>query len=110
MKQIDYNGNFEFFELENSIEIALPVKYEIGQNYPNPFNPKTKIAFELPERAMVTIKLYDMIGREVRTILKEERDGGYYVMDFDAGNLSSGVYFYRMISGKFIKTLKMSLV
>jgi len=110
LKQIDYNGNFEYFELENTIEVALPTKYELGQNYPNPFNPATKIAFELPEAARVSIILYDMLGREVKRILNEDKDGGYYVIDFNAGDLSSGVYFYRMISGKFVKTLKMSLV
>lgn len=110
IKQIDYNGNFEYFELMDIIEVVLPLKFNLGQNYPNPFNPRTKIEFELPEAAKVNILLYDILGREVKTIMNENKDGGYYLLEIDASNLSSGIYFYRMIAGNYVKTLKMSLL
>ena len=88
----------------------LPDDYEISQNYPNPFNPATTIKYGLPERSFVELKLYDMLGREVTTIVNEEQDAGYYEIEFNASTLASGVYFYRLQAGSFIETKKMVLM
>jgi hypothetical protein len=114
LKQIDYNGNFEYFSLESDVVINPPGNFEMSQNYPNPSNPNSKINFEMPVNGRVTIKVYDITGREVVTLLDETREADYYTIEFDGSNLASGAYFYRIISegeGKsFTKTLKMILV
>ena len=96
LKQIDYNGNFEYHYLESIVEIGIPTKYDISQNYPNPFNPTAKIDFDLPFDSKVSIELYDMSGREVMTIINDQRSAGYYTVQMNTGNLSSGTYFYRI--------------
>ncbi len=114
LKQIDYNGNYEYFSLEPDVSIYPPGNFEMSQNYPNPSNPKSKISFELPEEGRVTIKIYDITGREVITLLDETRAADYYTIEFDGTNLASGVYFYRIDAAgslqHFSKTLKMILV
>ncbi|MCX6158128.1 MAG: T9SS type A sorting domain-containing protein [Ignavibacteriae bacterium] len=114
LKQIDYNGNFEYHNLATIVDVALPTKFNLSQNYPNPFNPTTKIDFDLPFDSKVNIVLYDMTGREVKTLVNETRTAGYYTVQFNAADLSSGMYFYRIItksSGKdFVMTKKMMLV
>ncbi len=107
LKQIDYNGNFEYFELNNTVEIGVPAKFDLSQNYPNPFNPVTKINFDIPESGLVKIKVYDLLGKEVATIINEIKDAGYYTISFDASKLSSGLYFYRLSSKGFSSVLKM---
>ncbi|MFA5012766.1 MAG: T9SS type A sorting domain-containing protein, partial [Ignavibacteria bacterium] len=83
-------------------------------NYPNPFNPTTKIDFDLPLDSRVNIKLYDISGREVKTIMNEQRAAGYYTVQFNSAELSSGVYFYRIMAkssgADFIMTKKMMLI
>ncbi len=96
LKQIDYNGSFVYFELGNTIEISAPAKYDISQNYPNPFNPATKIDFALPFDSRVKVVVYDITGREMKTVLNESRTAGYYTITFDGSSLSSGVYFYHI--------------
>jgi len=110
LKQIDYNGNYEYFELEGIAEIGVPDKFDISQNYPNPFNPVTKINFEIPKSTLVEIKLYDMSGREVKTLVNEIKNAGYYTIDFNGSGLSSGVYLYVFRADGFSRTMKMSLV
>lgn len=88
----------------------IPGTYSLSQNYPNPFNPATKINFAVPVSGNVSIKLYDILGREAAEILNKEMNAGSYTIDFDASKLSSGAYFYRMESGNFVKTMKMVLV
>jgi len=111
LKQIDNNGNFEYYNLNVVIEVGLPTKYTLSQNYPNPFNPTTKIDFALPNDSKVSIKVYDMTGREVMNIMNnEQKTAGYYTININASMLSSGVYFYRMISDKFIETKKMAII
>ncbi|MCX7833838.1 MAG: M20/M25/M40 family metallo-hydrolase [Ignavibacteria bacterium] len=89
---------------------GIPKVYELSQNYPNPFNPVTKINYAIPKNSFVTLKIYDLLGREVATLINEEKPAGYYSIDFDASNLSSGIYFYRLSAGDFIKTMKMTLM
>ncbi len=114
LKQIDYNGNYEYFELESDVVIARPSTFSLSQNYPNPSNPKSKIDYEIPVDGKVTIRLYDILGKEAVSIVNESKLAGYYSAEFDGTNLASGVYFYRIMveggSQKFSKTLKMILV
>lgn len=94
LKQIDYNGNFKYYDLASEVQVGIPSKFVLAQNYPNPFNPSTKIDFDLPENAKVSIKLFDVSGKEVANILNDYRTAGYYSNLFNAGRLSSGIYFY----------------
>ncbi|CAN5500702.1 hypothetical protein BH10BAC5_BH10BAC5_26920 [soil metagenome] len=87
-----------------------PTKYELFQNFPNPFNPSTKINFSLPKQGLVTLKIYDMLGKEVSTLVNEIRTAGNYSVDFNASNLASGVYFYRIESADFRDTKRMMLI
>lgn len=89
---------------------STPVAYKLSQNYPNPFNPSTKIDFSIAKNASVRIIIYDILGRVVRTLLDEKRNAGSYSVDFDAKNLSSGVYFYRLETEGFSDVKKMVLV
>ncbi len=89
---------------------GLPDDYQLSQNYPNPFNPTTTISYSIPNESFVTIKVYDILGREVETLVNEEKNAGNYNVNFNAGNLSSGIYFYRMQAGNFIQTKKLLLL
>ncbi len=84
--------------------------YELFQNYPNPFNPNTKINFALPKQGFVTLKIYDITGREIKTLVNEVKQAGYYTVDFNASHLSSGVYFYKIQSGDFSSVKRMVLI
>jgi len=106
LKQIDFNGNFEYFELAEEVSIGIPDKFELSQNYPNPFNPVTNLEFGIAKLEFVSIKIYDVIGRELITLVNEVKEPGYYKIQFNAGNLSSGVYFYRMEAGDFVTVKK----
>lgn len=88
----------------------LPVKFELGQNYPNPFNPVTTIKYSVPKQAFVTLKIYDLLGREVKTLVNENRSAGTYEVEFNAFHLASGVYFYRMEAGDFVDVKKLVLL
>lgn len=88
----------------------VPVKFELGQNYPNPFNPITRIKYSVPKQSFVSIKIYDVLGREVKTLVNEMRTAGNYEVDFNASYLASGVYFYRMESGDFSDVKKFVLL
>jgi hypothetical protein len=114
LKQIDYNGNFEYHNLANIVEIGIPNKFNISQNYPNPFNPITKIDFDLPYDSKVTIKLYDISGREVMTLVNETKTTGYYTVQMNGINLASGMYFYRITANGngqiFVNVKKLVLI
>jgi len=88
----------------------IPDKFSLGQNYPNPFNPVTKINYALPSDVKVVIKIYDILGREVKTLINEFKKAGYYDISFDGTNLATGVYFYRIEAGEFVQSKKMVLV
>ena len=88
----------------------LPDKFELSQNYPNPFNPVTKINYAIPKQSVVTVKVFDMLGREVAVLVNEQKAAGYYSIDFDATALSSGVYIYKMKAGEYVQTKKMVLL
>jgi len=84
--------------------------YSVSQNYPNPFNPSTSIRYGIPERSFVTIKIYDILGNEITTLINEEKSAGSYEVEFDAAGLSSGIYFYTLSTGNFLSTKKMILL
>ena len=88
----------------------IPTRFELSQNYPNPFNPTTKINFAIPKQGLVTMKIYDVLGREVRTLVNEVKQAGNYTVDFNASEFASGVYFYKLTSGDFSDIKRMILV
>jgi hypothetical protein len=87
-----------------------PSSFKLEQNYPNPFNPTTNINFSLPKASEVSIKVYDMLGHEVMTLVNGHMNAGNHVAILDASGLSSGVYFYKMIAGSFTDTKRLTLV
>jgi hypothetical protein len=89
---------------------GIPKKFDLKQNYPNPFNPVTKIQYEISKAGYVSIKVFDILGREVATPVSANMEAGYYIYDFDASALSSGVYIYKMTSSTFEKTMRMVVV
>lgn len=89
---------------------SIPNAFSLGQNYPNPFNPATKIAYTIPSNGLVTLKLYNILGKEVATLVNEVKSAGKYDVTFNGSSLSSGVYFYRLESGNFVDTKKMFLL
>jgi len=91
-------------------EITLPISYSLNQNYPNPFNPVTTIKYQIPELSFVTLKVYDVLGNEIATLVNDEKPAGSYEVEFDGTELTSGVYFYRLLAGSFVETKKMILM
>jgi hypothetical protein len=113
LKQIDNNGNFEY---SNTIEVStLPAKFELSQNYPNPFNPSTSIKYYIPKNSYVTLVVYDMLGREVISLVNEQESPGYHEvswngLDNKGESVSSGIYVYKLTAGSFTQTKKMNLL
>jgi hypothetical protein len=135
---VDYNiGNvesdtIEFMITDNKsiyltkqfiLQYTLPSEFELFQNYPNPFNPVTKIRFALPQSvrvetsnvgsrhaSTVQLKVYDVLGNEVTTLVNEQKEPGHYEVDFNAASFASGVYIYRLQAGSFISTKKMMIL
>lgn len=110
LKQIDNNGNFKYYDLTGEVNIGIPAKFSLYQNYPNPFNPNTIINYDIPQDSKVVIKIYDINGREVKTLVNEFKTAGYYSNEFDGSNLSSGSYFYNLKAGEFNVSKGMQLV
>ncbi len=110
LKQIDYNGNFEYFELNSDVIVQNPSSFSISQNYPNPSNPKSRIDFEIPEKTNVNIKIYNLLGEEVLKLMDEVKEAGYHSAEIDGSNIASGVYFYVIQAGKFKAVKKMILL
>jgi hypothetical protein len=94
----------------NQPDSPIPTAFSLSQNYPNPFNPSTSISFDIPDQSYVTLKIYDLLGREVDNLVNEELNSGSYNIVWNAENLSSGVYFYNLVSGSFSETKKMVLL
>jgi hypothetical protein len=90
--------------------IGLPKQFTLSQNYPNPFNPTTIIQYSLATKQFVTLKVYNLLGKEITTLVNEERPEGQYSLNFNAGNIPSGVYFYTIRAGSFTETKKMLLL
>jgi hypothetical protein len=111
LKQIDYNGNYNYFDLKNEVEVGVPSKFNLSQNYPNPFNPSSKIDVEFAADVKANLVVYDLTGREVLSIFKNQFfSAGYYTFNLSGLNLSSGTYFYRLSSDKFTDIKKMVMI
>jgi Secretion system C-terminal sorting domain len=109
LKQIDYDGSFEYSKVVE-VEIPLPNKFSLSQNYPNPFNPVTSMQYTIGNRQLVTLKVYDILGREIATLVNEEKPAGEYEVEFNGTNLPNGIYFYQLNAGEFSETKKMVLI
>ncbi len=108
LKQIDFDGTFEY---SSEIEVdAAPASFSLEQNYPNPFNPSTKIIYSIPQKSFVTLIVFDPLGSIIAELVSEEKEAGRYEIDFNASDLSSGIYFYKIEAGSFIETKKMILL
>ncbi len=94
----------------NKIGANAPNKYDLFQNYPNPFNPITNIKFQIPQTKFLSLKVYDALGKEVRTLIEQELKPGFYETKFDAAGLASGIYFYKLVTDKFTDVKKMIVV
>ena len=98
------------------IKYAAPKEFSLSQNYPNPFNPTTKIRYtiappNLPKgEALVQLKIYDILGKEVETLVSQEQTAGYYEVNFDGSRYASGVYIYRLVAGDYVSTKKMMMI
>ena len=90
--------------------LLKPNEFYLSQNFPNPFNPATKIAYQVPHKTFVTLTVYDILGREISTLVKEEMSMGAHVVEFDASHLPSGIYFYTLRATSFVETKKMILL
>jgi hypothetical protein len=111
LKQTDYNGNFKYYDLNTDVIVGIPTKFDLSQNYPNPFNPSTKINVDLPKDTKVSLKIYDLSGREIAVLINnEQRPAGYYTVEFNGSSLASGIYFYRIITEQNTAVKKMALV
>lgn len=110
LKQVDYDGTYEYSEEVTVKNSTIPEHYFLSQNFPNPFNPGTTIEFTLPKREVVTLTVYDVLGNEVATLIGEVMDAGFHKIKFNADRLSSGVYIYKITAGSFVKTKKMIML
>ena len=108
LKQIDNDGTYEYSDI---VEVEfVPTEFALYQNYPNPFNPSTKIKYSIPQESIVTIKVFDILGEEVATLLNEKQEAGTYDVDFDGRNLGSGIYLYKMEAETFSQIKKMLII
>jgi len=108
LKQVDFDGSFDYSSVVE-VNVNKALNYSLAKNYPNPFNPSTKIKFAIPARQHVTLKVFNLLGNEVATLVNDVRDAGSYTVEFNAKNLSSGVYYCRIQAGSFTQTNKMIL-
>lgn len=109
LKQLDFDGSFEYSSTVE-VEGISPSVFSLKQNYPNPFNPSTKISFTLPIESNVKISVYNLIGQKVAEVVNSKFEAGNHSVDFNAGNLSSGIYFYKIEAGSFTSMKKMQLM
>lgn len=109
LKQIDYDGSITYSQ-EIEIDVKLPNVFELEQNYPNPFNPVTTIKYNLPKASEVALTIYDVLGREIKTIVNEQQQPGSYEVNWNASNISSGIYFYQLKTNDYVNTKKMLLL
>jgi len=103
-------GMFTIGSVLSSENESPPNEFKLEQNYPNPFNPSTKIKFSLPNESFVSLKVYDVLGKKVTTLINKEKSAGFYEVSFNGANLTSGVYFYKIEAAKFVQTKKMILI
>ncbi|MBX2976963.1 MAG: T9SS type A sorting domain-containing protein, partial [Ignavibacteriaceae bacterium] len=111
LKQIDFDGTVHYSK-EVLIDATKPGSYQLYQNFPNPFNPETQIKYEIKNNELVRLTLFDVLGREVKTLVNEEQEAGFYstLVSINDIGASSGIYFYRLIAGDYVDTKKMTLI
>ncbi len=109
LKQIDYNGTYAYSEIV-SVDNLAPSGFVLEQNYPNPFNPSTRIKYAIAGKQFVSLKVYDLLGNEIATLVNEEKPAGTYEVEFNANRLSAGVYYYTIVTENFVQTKKMILL
>jgi hypothetical protein len=110
IKQVDFDGSYKYYDLNQDVEIAAPISYALSQNYPNPFNPTTKIKYSVPFDGFVNIAVFNILGKKVANIVSSVQKAGNYELTFDATNLASGMYIYRMEAGDFVSIKKMMIL
>jgi hypothetical protein len=108
LKQIDLNGSFTYSPVVN-VDFSN-LSYKLSQNYPNPFNPTTSISYSIPEKSFVKLEIFNTLGQKVKTLVNEEKESGNYSINFRAENIPSGMYLYKLSTGKFSETKKMLLL
>ena len=94
----------------SNLDNQIPNRFSLGQNYPNPFNPSTRIQYQVSNGSQVSLKVYDVLGNQVATLVDEYKPAGSYEVDFKAINLASGMYLYKIQAGSFVETKKMILL
>jgi photosystem II stability/assembly factor-like uncharacterized protein len=109
LKQIDYDGTFGYSQIVE-VDIPFVIEFSLSQNYPNPFNPSTSLQYAIGSRQFVTLKVFDILGREVATLANEEKSAGEYEVEFDGSALTSGIYFYQLQAGEYSSVKKMILL
>ncbi len=109
LKQVDFDGTSELSDVIET-EVSTPLDYSLSQNYPNPFNPTTTISYSIPNDGHVTLKVYDVLGNEVASLVDEQKQTGKFDVQFNASSLSSGVYYYQLKAGEFTSTKKLVLM
>ena len=109
LKMVDIDGTYEYSKVIE-VNTHLPSKFSLSQNYPNPFNPNTTIRYQLPQNSFVTVKVFDVLGKEVEILVNEEKDAGNYEVNFDASKLASGIYLYKMQTENFTEIRKLLLL
>jgi hypothetical protein len=109
LKQIDFDGSFEYSS-EVEVNFIFANDFRLSQNYPNPFNPATTIEYQIPKTTFVTIKVYDVLGKEVVTLVNEDKPAGIHEVNFEPKDLTSGLYLYKIFAGGFEQTRKMLLL
>lgn len=109
LKQIDFDGKYEYSDVAN-VAVDAPFSFSVKQNYPNPFNPVTVISYQLPVSSQVILRVYDVLGKEVITLVKENQSAGKHQVNFDGKDLPSGMYIYKVQAGSSLQIKKMLLV
>ena len=109
LKQIDTDGKYEYSNVV-SVDLEAPSQYSLNQNYPNPFNPSTKITFSIPNDGLVTMKVFDVLGREVASLVNENKIAGNYEVVFNGTGIASGIFICKMSSANFSSSIKMLML
>jgi hypothetical protein len=109
---MSYYGSHDIWPPEGvkALNTGIPATYSLSQNYPNPFNPTTNIKYSITKESQVTLKVFDVLGREVENLVNQKQAAGSYEVNFNASKLSSGIYIYRIKAGDFVQSMKMILI
>ena len=110
LKQIDNDGTFKYSETIEVLVSQIPNDFSLNQNYPNPFNPSTTISYDIPKTSFVKISVYDILGKEIKVLVNEAKNPGYYETVFDARELAGGIYCFSIRAGDFTQNKKMLLL